>query len=189
MASSLWSSLRRWWLLTATIIATVIAAVAAGMSENLLSVPIVEVGSVWLHSANNLTQHISQSVFDKPLDLTDPWFYILLASIIAISYLYYVIMMKPLNRVRRLGDVGYIPEMGHKMKEMANIVRKRRQAGDVPPVYPNGWFVIMESRDIKVGESKAISYLGEYKILVYSITIRMLNFCNIWPPDSLYNIC
>lgn len=67
-----------------------------------------------------------------------------------------------MNRIRMLGEVGYVPEGKLSMKDVANEVRKRRLAGDVPPVYPNGWFAVLESRDLKKGESKSVSCLGRW---------------------------
>lgn len=92
--------------------------------------------------------------------LLDVWLWLKFAVLLATLYLGYALSLRPLNRVRTLGDLGYIPENGVTMKEMANIVRKRRLAGDVPPVYPNGWFVVLESRDLQIRESKAVSCLG-----------------------------
>jgi len=33
--------------------------------------------------------------------------------------------------------------------------------GKLPPVYPNGWFVLLESSQIKKGQVKHVSALGE----------------------------
>ncbi|KAL6260991.1 hypothetical protein P5V15_008518 [Pogonomyrmex californicus] len=40
-------------------------------------------------------------------------------------------------------------------------VGKHRKAGKVPPVYPNGWFALLESWQIKKGQVKHVSALGE----------------------------
>ena len=80
--------------------------------------------------------------------------------------------MDPINRVRLLGDVGYHNEVGSgdldsgvsscaKKDALVAAVRKRRKTGDIPPVYPNGWFAILESKDLKPGDAKSISCLGE----------------------------
>ena len=63
----------------------------------------------------------------------------------------YNFFVKPLNIVRRLEDRGYIKfEKKTTMKDTAADVAKRRQRGDLPPVYPNGWFRVCDSHDIKV---------------------------------------
>lgn len=46
------------------------------------------------------------------------------------------------------------------MKEMANRVRRQRAAGDIPPVYPNGWFGLIEGCKVNAGDVKNISVLG-----------------------------
>lgn len=38
---------------------------------------------------------------------------------------------------------------------------KNRKVGKLPPVYPNGWFVLLESSQIKRGQVKHVSALGE----------------------------
>ena len=73
------------------------------------------------------------------------------------------IIFSPLDLFRSLGDLGYAEIEGVKSrKEVANIVRKRRKAGDVPPVFPNGWFSIIASRDVPRGQSRSVSVLGEH---------------------------
>ncbi|XP_024883815.1 cholesterol 7-desaturase-like [Temnothorax curvispinosus] len=38
---------------------------------------------------------------------------------------------------------------------------KNRKVGKLPPVYPNGWFALLESSEIKRGQVKHVSALGE----------------------------
>lgn len=38
---------------------------------------------------------------------------------------------------------------------------KLRRVGDLPPIYPNGWYCIAESDQIKPGEIKEITVFGE----------------------------
>lgn len=38
---------------------------------------------------------------------------------------------------------------------------KNRKVGKLPPVYPNGWFALLESSEIKKGQVKHVSALGE----------------------------
>lgn len=73
------------------------------------------------------------------------------------------VIFSPLNLFRSLGDLGYTEIEGIKsQKEVANTVRKRRKAGDVPPVFPNGWFALMASRDVPRGQARAVNVLGEH---------------------------
>ena len=103
------------------------------------------------------------SIMNWPFEDSHANFWITINAILTTIVLYfiYTCAFKPMNRVKRLEDIGYIPDRGQTLKETANLVRKRRQAGDIPPVYPNGWFGIAESSDIDVGQVKAVSCLGK----------------------------
>ena len=57
-------------------------------------------------------------------------------------------LFSPLEHIRRNPDVGYINyDRQHKL-ERANDVRRRRQTGDLPPVYPNGWYCVMPAHEL-----------------------------------------
>lgn len=43
---------------------------------------------------------------------------------------------------------------------LAKKILKRRDPGILPPVFPNGWIPILESRDLKVGQVKPVFALG-----------------------------
>ena len=45
--------------------------------------------------------------------------------------------------------------------EIMNEVRRRKRIGDLPPIYPNGWFGLLRSEEVSVGVSKAVDALGE----------------------------
>ena len=54
------------------------------------------------------------------------------------------------------GEAGMISK-----KDIANMIRRRRKIGvDLPPVYPNGWFRLLDSGQIKNGEVKEVCALG-----------------------------
>ena len=59
-------------------------------------------------------------------------------------------------------DVGYIVTPGRSKRDIANMVRRRRRVGDIPPPYPNGWYEIMRSKDLPVGVSKAVNLIGQH---------------------------
>jgi cholesterol 7-desaturase len=47
-------------------------------------------------------------------------------------------------------------------KELIQRLQKLRKIGSkMPPPYPNGWFAVMESRDLSPGQSKSVHCLGE----------------------------
>lgn len=63
--------------------------------------------------------------------------------------------------VRTLDEVGYPTDEHQRTKDVANEIRKRRKIGDIPPVYPNGWFALIESHRLKKNEVKSVNVLGE----------------------------
>ena len=100
------------------------------------------------------------------------YFYLLvLGAAVAFLYYFYKLLFVPINRVTRLEDNGYpSTSYGNRpKKEIANEVRRRREVGELPPVYPNGWFGLIESFNLKSGEAKHISALGEFVIRLYII--------------------
>ena len=46
-------------------------------------------------------------------------------------------------------------------REVANEVRRRKRVGDLPPVYPNGWFCLIYSKELAVGATTSVNALGE----------------------------
>ncbi|KAJ8300919.1 hypothetical protein KUTeg_022438, partial [Tegillarca granosa] len=137
----------------------IIIAVSASMTEKLLKVPLFQVGELWLKSASDIIGRIL-SIFTTVPDFYAVSTYIVIPLVLVSVYYLYVLFFVPLNRIRILGDIGYIEEGKFSMKEIANSVRKRRLVGDIPPVYPNGWFGVVESFQIKKGEAKNISMIG-----------------------------
>lgn len=78
----------------------------------------------------------------------------------------YRVLFKPLHLVRRLHDVGYVPEPGADLRQTANQVRRRRKRGDLPPVYPNGWYRLLGSRQLPAAAVKNVTVFGE-QLAVY----------------------
>lgn len=48
----------------------------------------------------------------------------------------------------------------HTQKAVINGLRHRRKIGDLPPVYPNGWFIIVETDDLPKRATKQVNVLG-----------------------------
>ena len=94
--------------------------------------------------------------------LSSGWLWLALLPAAVALYYAHMIFLSPLNRVRLLEDIGYVNDGTHTKKEIANMVRSRRKVGEMPPVYPNGWFAVCESRNLAVGEAISVSCLGEY---------------------------
>ena len=62
-------------------------------------------------------------------------------------------------------QVGYLVPPGRSKKDIINIVRQVKRAGEIPPMYPNGWYEVMRSDDLAVGEVKAISMIGKHLVV------------------------
>ncbi|XP_043914350.1 cholesterol 7-desaturase nvd-like isoform X2 [Protopterus annectens] len=76
------------------------------------------------------------------------------------------LVLAPVELIRHPDDVGYIPIPGRSRADVANEVRRRRKKGDLPPVYPNGWFRVLDSHQVQKGEVKNITIMGE-QLAVY----------------------
>lgn len=76
------------------------------------------------------------------------------------AYKTYHLFFTPLNHVQRNHEVGYITGERQGPVERATEVSKRRHVGDLPPVYPNGWYRLAESHTIANGEARHIHVLG-----------------------------
>lgn len=72
----------------------------------------------------------------------------------------YRLLFGPLELIRKPDDVGYITEDGKSRARAANEVRRRRKTGDLPPVYPNGWYRVLDSHLLQRGEVRSVSVLG-----------------------------
>ncbi|GAB6033146.1 hypothetical protein CHUAL_012755 [Chamberlinius hualienensis] len=88
-------------------------------------------------------------------------------GVAVVAYLLYVIY-RPMNRVRELSDIGYwhLKKLDKRknapLRDLVNDLIKQQKVGtDIPPIYPNGWFVIAESRDLKRGSIIPVSALGQ----------------------------
>ncbi|KAM4696514.1 cholesterol 7-desaturase nvd-like [Rhinophrynus dorsalis] len=75
-------------------------------------------------------------------------------------------LSRPLELLRSPEEVGYIPEPGRSRAQTANQVRRRRRKGDLPPVYPNGWYHVLDSHLLEPGGVRSCTVLGE-QIAVY----------------------
>lgn len=72
----------------------------------------------------------------------------------------YKLLFSPLELLKEPDDVGYIAEDGRSRARAANEVRRRRKVGDLPPVYPNGWFRVLDSHMLQRGEVRNVSVVG-----------------------------
>ena len=138
-----------------------VIAVSASVTEKILKIPLFEVGEIWINSLYKL----HENVFGFITSLVDVYsfkFYIFLIASSVSGYYIYKLLFTPLDRIRILGDIGYISEGKFTLKEISNSVKRRRMVGEIPPVYPNGWFGLIEGFKLKRGEAKSISALGKF---------------------------
>ncbi|MCJ8741186.1 hypothetical protein PDJAM_G00067900 [Pangasius djambal] len=82
------------------------------------------------------------------------------ALLLAAGWLYRL-LFAPLELLRSPDDVGYVAEDGRSRARAANEVRRRRKTGELPPVYPNGWYRILDSHMLERGDVKSVTVLGE----------------------------
>ncbi|CAG9790622.1 unnamed protein product [Diatraea saccharalis] len=70
-----------------------------------------------------------------------------------------------LKRLKKKGltDLGYehIPPGPDRQTHIVRAQRARRLGAKTPPPFPNGWFVIAESQDLKIGEVLPVDALGQ----------------------------
>uniref|UniRef100_A0A914C9P8 cholesterol 7-desaturase n=1 Tax=Acrobeloides nanus TaxID=290746 RepID=A0A914C9P8_9BILA len=89
----------------------------------------------------------------------------LIIGVFMLLYGLYCYLVRPLNRVKNLGDLGFFfghPEPKGKYKEMQiERMKKLRVLGDIPPVFPNGWFRIAETDDLKPKQVLPIVFMGQ----------------------------
>lgn len=62
----------------------------------------------------------------------------------------------------RTRDIGYMVAPGKTRRDVANMVRKQRKIGELPPLYPNGWYEVMRSEELPVGTVKAVFMIGKH---------------------------
>ena len=88
---------------------------------------------------------------------------------------------------RKLHDIGYFSDEKRPLKDVANEYRKRRKRGEVPPVYPNGWFHVLASNELAMGEVKYVSILGE-DLVVFRGTDGIAYIVNAYCPHLGANL-
>ena len=141
------------------LVACIVVVVSATVGETLRQIP-MEISSLWFHASQNVTARLITSVFSVP-DPADPVTYLKVVLMVAVGYQAWALCLRPLNRVKKLGSVGYLAEGSLSIKETANMVQKKRKMGAIPPPFPNGWFGLMEGFKLKKGESQSVTALGE----------------------------
>jgi cholesterol 7-dehydrogenase len=68
-----------------------------------------------------------------------------------VLYQLYAFLFRPLRLVRQPQEIGYLPKEKQSTEQRMAQVSKRRMVGDLPPVYPNGWYELMRASDLHNG--------------------------------------
>lgn len=82
------------------------------------------------------------------------------AGLLLLAWLYRLLFC-PLELIKTPEEVGYIVPEGRSRAQAVNEVRRRRKTGDLPPVYPNGWYHVLDSHLLPRGEVRSLTVLGE----------------------------
>ncbi|KAF6198654.1 hypothetical protein GE061_008406 [Apolygus lucorum] len=85
------------------------------------------------------------------------------ALICLVLYLVVKYLVIPLDWTKELDESGYGYVGGSGFRRLSQIkrIRRARKIGDVPPVYPNGWFALAESHQVPKGKTLHVSAMGE----------------------------
>ncbi|XP_023229175.1 cholesterol 7-desaturase-like [Centruroides sculpturatus] len=101
-------------------------------------------------------QCISTMIINKP--------YLLFLLFVIILVIYF--SLSTYNRVVDMTDIGYDDEKNgrklyRKRIQLLKNTNRLRKTNEYPPVYPNGWIPLLESRDLPVGKCKPVTALGQ----------------------------
>ncbi|XP_072344230.1 cholesterol 7-desaturase nvd isoform X1 [Scyliorhinus torazame] len=118
----------------------------------------LEAGSCWLPAAG--LGLLAAGFFLLPAGLE------LALGLLLLTLCLQRLLAAPLLILRAPHQVGYIPEPGISKRRAANEVRRRRKKGELPPVYPNGWYRVLDSQQLQPGQVKNITIFGE-QVAVY----------------------
>lgn len=142
-----------------------------------------------------LKLHFSDSVWGEAsgllatkMQIINPW--LMVAGTLLFGYIslkLWKLFFVPLEMKRKLHEIGYMSEAKQSLRDIANEIRKRRQCGDVPPVYPNGWFHVLASRELAVEEVKYVSILGE-QLAVFRDSDGVVHIVNAYCPHLGANL-
>eukprot|EP01094_Clydonella_sp_ATCC50884_P016758 TRINITY_DN280_c0_g1_i1.p1 TRINITY_DN280_c0_g1~~TRINITY_DN280_c0_g1_i1.p1 ORF type:complete len:453 (-),score=140.91 TRINITY_DN280_c0_g1_i1:208-1566(-) len=79
---------------------------------------------------------------------------------VALAWLYEVLFV-PYEKVLTIEEIEKSDDLSGLA---ANYGGRSRRPGDTPPPYPNGWFKVMDSRRLKVGDVLNMQFLGQHLV-------------------------
>ena len=157
-----WSGGSRWSsLLAVNVVGVLVIGMTAASDDDgrILTSPLLDVGRLWVR-ATVQQAHRVVDLLPPLLAPTVATVAFVVVGVLAVRRLYRF-LFEPIDRVRLLGEVGYVNDGRQSMKDVVEQVRRRRAVGDVPPVYPNGWFALIESHCLRVGQAKNVCCIGK----------------------------
>ncbi|XP_049884446.1 cholesterol 7-desaturase nvd [Pectinophora gossypiella] len=115
--------------------------------------------SVFLYS--NVSFGIIRSTFDLLYQNS----LVILAAVITgmLMFVLYRSYISPDFYTKELTEIGFdhVPPGPDRPLRIARTMTSRRLGSKIPPPYPNGWFAVAESCDVKVGGVLAVDALGQ----------------------------
>ncbi|GAB1610547.1 cholesterol 7-desaturase-like [Argonauta hians] len=143
----------------------VVAALSDSLDLKTLTVPLFEVSEFCRYAVSHVTKEGWRDLFSH--NFLDLFFILHIGMYAGLAYITFIVLrflyqtfFCHLDHIRVLGTAGYVTQGELSMKEIANNVRRRRKLGNIPPVYPNGWFGLIESHKLGVGQTMALDVLG-----------------------------
>lgn len=131
------------------------------------------INCAWMHKEENCSHTIADLIPTSLLHLKVAsalvWLAISLLSLYCflVVYILYRVCFARVDYSANIVDnldeehVGHVVTLGRTKRQVANMMRQMRQSGKIPPVYPNGWYEVMRSEELAIGEVKAVSMIGE----------------------------
>lgn len=87
---------------------------------------------------------------------------IIAVILVLIGFVIYKSYWSPVLYVKELSDIGFEHIKGPRREARISRAQNARRLGKrIPPPYPNGWFCVAESRDLKIGGVLAVDAIGQ----------------------------
>uniref|UniRef100_UPI00358F49A6 cholesterol 7-desaturase nvd-like isoform X2 n=1 Tax=Myxine glutinosa TaxID=7769 RepID=UPI00358F49A6 len=88
-----------------------------------------------------------------------------IALLVLLAHLFLLrLCWRPTDVRRSPDDVGYLPRRASDTCgdwDTKNVTRRRRRRGSIPPNFPNGWYRVLDSRELRAGQVLPVYVIGE----------------------------
>lgn len=123
--------------------------------------------------------------------LASPFYALLLAFLVlaagVVLYVLHWAFIRPLNWVQQLEQVGYAQDPIRTREKVSLDTKLRRKKGKIPPPFPNGWYRLLDSRDLAPGDVKNVDCLGQH-FAVYRGTSGAVSVLDAYCPHLGANL-